>query len=340
MKAAIFSTKPYDREYFNRLNGSYGHDLTFYDCHLSLETVALAQGFAAICPFVSDTLDEPVLKALAENGTRLLALRSAGYNHVDVRAAEKYGFTVARVPAYSPYAVAEHTVGLMLALNRKIHRAFNRVRESNFSLDGLMGFDMHEKTVGIIGTGKIGTVVTRILTGFGCRLLAYDPLPNPDCQKLDVTYVSLEKLFQESDIITLHCPLLPDTHHLINEKAIQTMKPGVMLINTSRGAVIDTPAVIAGLKTGQVGYLGLDVYEEEGDLFFEDLSNKVIQDDVFMRLLTFPNVIITGHQAFFTEEAMSNIAKTTLQNIQNFEQGQIPEENLVVSSKQLAASKK
>jgi D-lactate dehydrogenase len=229
---------------------------------------------------------------------------------------------VVRVPAYSPYAVAEHTVGLILTLNRKIHRAYARVREGNFSLDGLLGFDLHGRTVGVIGTGKIGAVVARIMKGFGCQLLAYDPFPNPDCERLGVQYVSLQSLFTASDIVTLHCPLTPETHHLIDAQALGQMKSGVMLINSGRGALIDTQAVIEALKSGQIGYLGLDVYEEEADLFFEDLSDKVIRDDVFARLLTFPNVVITGHQGFFTEEALKSIAETTLANITAFEQGQ------------------
>jgi D-lactate dehydrogenase len=232
------------------------------------------------------------------------------------------GLTVVRVPAYSPYAVAEHTVGLILTLNRKIHRAYARVREGNFALDGLLGFDLNGRTVGVIGTGKIGAVVARIMNGFGCQLLAYDPFPTPECERLGVKYVSLPQLFAASDIVTLHCPLTPETHHLIDAQAIGQMKSGFMLINTGRGALIDTQAVIEALKSGQIGYLGLDVYEEEADLFFEDLSDKVIHDDVFARLLTFPNVVITGHQGFFTEEALKSIAETTLSNITAFEQGQ------------------
>jgi D-lactate dehydrogenase len=229
---------------------------------------------------------------------------------------------VVRVPAYSPYAVAEHTVGLILTLNRKIHRAYARVREGNFALDGLLGFDLHGRTVGVIGTGKIGAVVAGIMKGFGCQLVAYDPFPNPDCERLGVEYVSLSQLFAASDIVTLHCPLTPETHHLIDARAIGQMKSGAMLINTGRGALIDTQAVIEALKSARIGYLGLDVYEEEADLFFEDLSDKVIRDDVFARLGAFPNVVITGHQGFFTEEALRSIAETTLANITAFEQGQ------------------
>lgn len=333
MRVALFSSKSYDKEYFEKVNEQFQHELVFFEAHLSPNTVALASGFPAVCPFVNDQLNEAVLKTLADNGTRLLALRSAGFNHVDLKAATQYGFTVARVPAYSPYAVAEHTVSLMLALNRHIHRAYNRVREGNFSLDGLMGFDMSGKTVGIIGTGKIGIIVASILKGFGCTLLVHDPYPNEECQALGARYTTLEELYRASDIVTLHCPLTPETHHLIDSRAISQMKPCVMLINTSRGAVVDTCAVIAGLKSGKIGYLGLDVYEEEGDLFFEDLSNQVIQDDLFVRLMTFPNVIMTGHQAFFTREAMTHIAETTLENIRDFETDTIRSDNLVTLKK-------
>lgn len=335
MRVAMFSVKPYDKTSFEAANQGFHQELAFFDIRLTIETASLAKGFPVICPFVNDQLSEPVLKILAEGGTRLLALRSAGFNHVDLKAAEQNGLTVVRVPAYSPDAVAEHAVGLMLDLNRQIHRAYNRVREGNFSLDGLMGFDMRGKTVGIIGTGKIGTVVAEILKGFGCRLLAYDHHSHEECRALGVQYTTLEDLYRESDIITLHCPLTPETHHLIDSKAIAQMKPCVMLINTSRGAVVDTCAVIAGLKSGKIGYLGLDVYEEESNLFFEDLSNHVIQDDLFARLMTFPNVIITGHQAFFTKEALFQIACTTLQNIQDFETDAMKPENCVLAAKQL-----
>lgn len=303
-------------------NQGHGHELSFFDVRLTPETVALAEEFPAICAFVNDMLNEEVLRALAAHGTRLLALRSAGFNHVDLPVADELGFTVLRVPAYSPHAVAEHTVALMLSLNRKIHRSFARVREGNFALDGLLGFDMYGRTAGIIGTGKIGACVASILKGLGCRLLAYDPYPNPECEALGAIYVPLEQLLAESDIVTLHCPLMPATHHLIDGRALELMKPGVMLINTSRGGLIDTQAVIEALKSGQVGYLGLDVYEEEADLFFEDLSDRVIMDDVFTRLLTFPNVLITGHQAFFTENALRGIAETTINNITAFEHGE------------------
>jgi D-lactate dehydrogenase len=319
MKVAFFSTKHYDREFFEAVNQPFGHELVFFEPRLTPETSPLAIGFPAVCAFVNDVLNAKVLAALASQDTRLIALRSAGFNHVDLAAAKKLGLTVLRVPAYSPYAVAEHTVALMLALNRKIHRAYNRVREGNFALEGLLGSDLHGQTVGIIGTGKIGQIVARIMQGFGCRLLAYDLYPSAECEQLGVRYLTLPELFGQADIISLHCPLTPENYHLINPSTLDQMKHGVMLVNTSRGALIDTLAVIETLKSGQVGYLGLDVYEEESDLFFEDLSDRVIQDDVFARLLTFPNVIITGHQAFFTHNALERIAEVTLANISDFE---------------------
>ena len=290
----------------------------------------MAAGFPAVCVFVNDMLNAPVLQTLAEQGTRLIALRCAGFNNVDIRAASSLGLRVVRVPTYSPQSIAEHTVLLMLALNRHLHQAYNRVRNGNFSLQGLLGFELHGKTVGIIGTGHIGSVVVRILHGFRCRLFAHDPLHDPECIALGVEYVSLEQLHAESDIITLHCPLNPQTHYMINGAAIDRMKEGVMLINTSRGAVIDTRAVIEGLKSSKIGCLGLDVYEQEGDLFFRDLSGEVIRDDVFERLLTFPNVLITGHQGFFTAEALSNIAQTTLENISLFEREGICQNEVTV----------
>lgn len=322
MRVAFFSAKPYDRHFFQSANAAYGYELVFFEPRLSRETAPLAAGFFAVCVFVNDRLDQEVLEALARQGIRVIALRCAGFNNVDLFAAHRLGLPVVRVPAYSPYAVAEHTIALMLALNRGVHRAYARVREGNFSLVGLLGFDLHGRAVGIIGTGAIGSVVARILNGFGCRVLAYDLVKNPACEALGVRYVSREELFSEADIITLHCPLTPQSYHMIDEAALRLMKPGVMLINTSRGALLDTVAVIQALKTGQIGYLGLDVYEEEEDLFFEDLSNRVIQDDVFARLLTFPNVLITGHQAFFTREALSNIAETTLSNLHQVASGQ------------------
>jgi D-lactate dehydrogenase len=322
MRVAMFSTKAYDQHSFERANAehAHGHELTFLEPRLLEHTVSLAAGYPAVCAFVNDRLNAAVLSALHENGTTLVALRSAGFNHVDLEAADALGLTVVRVPAYSPHAVAEHALALILALNRRIFRSYNRVREGNFSLDGLLGFDLHGKTIGVIGTGKIGTIVARIMTGLGCRVLAFDPYPDPAAETV-VEYVALHDLFARSDVISLHCPLTPQTDHLIDGDAIERMKDGVMLINTSRGRLVDTLAVIEGLKRGRIGYLGLDVYEEEEDLFFEDLSDQVIHDDTFSRLLTFPNVLITGHQGFFTREALTRIAETTLANVTAFERG-------------------
>jgi D-lactate dehydrogenase len=320
MDIAVFSTKPYDREFLLAANEAAGslHRLAFHEATLTSNTTALAMHAQAVCAFVNDQLNANVLAALQAQGVQLIALRCAGFNNVDLAAAQRLNIRIARVPAYSPVAIAEHTVGMMLALNRHLHRAYVRVREANFSLDGLLGFDMQQRTVGIIGTGHIGAAVARILTGFGCRLLAYDPTTNDACIKLGVHYASLADLYAQSDIITLHCPLTPHSRHLIDAHAINQMRKGVMLINTSRGAVVDTRAIIDGLKSGAIGHLGLDVYEEEGDLFFENLSEHVLQDDLFARLLTFPNVLITGHQAFFTREALTAICTTTIDNISLF----------------------
>lgn len=322
MRVAFFSTKSYDRAFFERANRKFGHELHFVEARLTELTAGLAKGCPAVCAFVNDELGAPVLDRLAENGVRLIAMRSAGFNNVDLEAATELGVTVVRVPAYSPHSVAEHTVGLILALNRKIHRAHNRVREGNFSLDGLLGFELSGRTVGVVGTGKIGTIVGKILQGFGCTIVAYDPFPNDEAKLLGFEYVPLDELFERSDIITLHAPLTRETYHMIGAQALERMKPQVMLINTSRGGLVDTRLVIDALKEGRLGALGLDVYEEESELFFEDLSDQAIQDDVFARLLTFPNVIITGHQGFFTYEALDNIAHTTLANISAFERGE------------------
>jgi D-lactate dehydrogenase len=320
VKVAVFSTKKYDRESLSWANDSH-HELQFFEPHLNEQTASLAAGFDAACVFVNDQVDAATIEKLASAGVRLVALRCAGYNNVDLSAAKKNGFTVVRVPGYSPYAVAEHTIALMLALNRKLHRAYNRVREGNLSLEGLLGFDLHGKTVGIIGTGKIGTVVAQILNGFGCPILAFDPIPSEKCRALGARYVGLNELLEQSDVVTLHCPLTPENKYMIGAEALKKMKRGVMLINTSRGALLDTVAVIEALKNGKIGYLGLDVYEEEEQIFFEDRSGLIIPDDVFARLLTFPNVIMTGHQAFFTREALENIAATTIDNITRFESG-------------------
>jgi D-lactate dehydrogenase len=320
MKVAVFSTKPIEKEVFERENVHYHHELVYFETVLNEKTAPLTQGFDAVSCFVSDSLDAGTLERLHRNGIRLIVLRSAGYNHVDVDTAHQLGITIARVPNYSPYAVAEFAVGLMLMLNRKIHRAYQWVRDHNFLLNHLMGFDMHGKTVGIIGTGRIGAVLAKIMHGFGCQLIAYDKLPNPDCLELGVRYVTLEELCRESDIISLHCPLTTETHYLLNTETIAMMKKGVMVINTGRGALIDTKAMIQGLKEGKIGYLGLDVYEEEGGLFFQDLSEEIIQDETFLRLQTFPNVVVTSHQAFFTREALNNIINTTLMNLSYFEE--------------------
>jgi len=322
MRIAVFSTKSYTRDYFDRANARLGHELAYFEPRLQVETAALAAGFPAVCTFVNDQVDAPVLECLRRGGTRVIALRCAGFNNVDLKAADRLGVVVVRVPAYSPYSVAEHTVALMLALNRRVHRAYNRVREGNFALDGLVGFELRSRTIGVIGTGRIGAALVEIMTGFGSRILAYDVEPSAAVRGSGAEYVPLDDLLAAADIISLHCPLLPPTHHLINSAAVARMKPGVMLINTSRGGLVDTRAVIGGLKTGRIGALGLDVYEEEEALFFDDHSGKVLQDDVFARLLTFPNVIITGHQAFLTEEALTAIAETTLSNITQVERGE------------------
>jgi D-lactate dehydrogenase len=319
MHVAVFSTRPYDRNFLSRANAAGRHSLVFHEARLDAGTAAAVQGAQAVCAFVNDRLDADVLQRLHGQGVRLLALRSAGFNHVDLAAAAALGIAIGRVPEYSPHAVAEHTAALVLTLNRKIHRACARVREGNFALEGLLGFDLHGRTVGIVGTGKIGACFARIMAGFGCKLLAFAPEVNPEFTALGARYVELPELLAASDIVSLHCPLTPGTHHLIDSAALATMKFGAMLINTSRGAVVDARAAIAALKTGQLGSLGLDVYEEEADLFFRDLSDFVLHDDVFARLLTFPNVIVTGHQAFFTEEALTAIAETTIANIDHFE---------------------
>ena len=320
MRVAVFSTKNYDRQFLQPAAAAAGHQCTYFEPRLTRQTAPLAAGYPAICSFVNDLIDRELVEILVGGGTRYVALRCAGYNQIDVETCHRAGLQVARVPAYSPYAVAEHAVGMMLALNRRFHKAYNRVREGNFSIDGLLGFDMHGRTAGIVGTGQIGSVVGRILKGFGCELLFYDVRENNECRQLG-NYVPLDDLLAAADIISLHCPLTKDTNHLISHAAIKRMKKGVMLVNTSRGALVDTRAVIAGLKSGQIGYLGLDVYEEEADLFFEDHSGRIIQDDVFMRLATFPNVLITSHQAFFTSNALTEIARVTMANLTAFEQG-------------------
>lgn len=318
MKISMYSTKPWVRQSFAPLAEKHGAQFTWLEPRLEISTADLAIGNNVVCAFVNDQIEASVMERLKQQGIRLVALRCAGYNNIDLNAASRLGIGVVRVPAYSPYAVAEHALGLMLCLNRKFHRSWARLREGNFSLDGLLGFDMRGKTVGVVGTGRIGQVLCTMLRGLGCKVLAYDIAPDTALAATGVEYATLDRLYRESDIISLHCPLTKDTVHMVGAKALAIMKPGVMLINTSRGPLIDTRAVIRSLKSGAVGYLGLDVYEEEQGLFFEDRTNQVIQDDVFVRLQTFPNVLITAHQAFFTKEAVDNIAETTMENIKEF----------------------
>ncbi len=316
MKIAFFSTQPYDREYFERYNDQ--HEIIFFEARLNEQTVKLAAGCEAICAFVNDRLDAGIIRSLKEIGIKIIAQRCAGFNNVDIAAAHENGITVVRVPAYSPHAVAEHALALLMTLNRKTHKAYNRVREGNFSLDRLTGFDLYGKTVGIVGTGKIGQCFAHIMYGLGCKVLAFDLIANKKMESLGVQYLPLLELLQQSDIISLHCPLNEQTKHLINEDTLRSMKDGAMLINTSRGALIDTKAVITSLKNGKLGYLGIDVYELEEKLFFHDLSESVITDDMLVRLLGFPNVLITSHQGFLTDEALTQIAQITLQNITDF----------------------
>ena len=321
-KIALFGTHSYDRACFTEINSSFGFDLHYLRSFLDLNTVAYTDGAKAVCAFVNDRCDGEVLKKLAEQGVELLAMRCAGYNNVDLKAAQKYNIHVVRVPAYSPYAIAEHVVALMLSLNRKIYRAYYRTRDGNFALHGLMGFDMHGKTAGIIGTGKIARVLINILLGFGMKIVAYDLYPDYEyARQNDVTYVTPDELYAQADVISLNCPLTRDNYHLINREAISKMKRGVMIINTGRGPLIDTEALLEGLKSGIVGSAGLDVYEEESDYFYQDKSDNVITDDKLGRLLSYNNVLLTSHQAFFTREAMTNIATTTLQNCRDFFDG-------------------
>ncbi|MDG2990745.1 2-hydroxyacid dehydrogenase [Candidatus Synechococcus calcipolaris G9] len=320
MKVAVFSTKPYDRKFLDQANTH--HEIVYFDTRLEPKTASLAADFPAVCVFVNDNVGAETLQVLAEQGTRLVALRCTGFNNVDLETAFQLGIKVVRVEAYSPYSVAEHTVGLILMLNRKLYRAYNRVRDDNFTLDGLLGFDLHGCSVGILGTGKIGLIFAQIMAGFGCQLLGYDVYPNPEFAAIaQARYVDLPELFAQADIISLHCPLLPETHNIINAETISQMKDGVMLINTSRGKLVDTQAVIKGIRSGKVGYFGIDVYEEEDELFFADWSDRIIQDDTFQLLQSFPNVVITSHQAFFTKNALNNIFSTTIASISDFERG-------------------
>ena len=321
VKVAFFDTKSYDESSFNKVNQKFGFDIKYFKGHLNIDNVALTKGIDVACIFVNAVADAPVIDELVANGVKVIALRCAGYNNVDLNAARNR-IKVVRVPAYSPYAVAEHTLALMLTLNRKTHRAYNRTREGNFALSGLMGFDMHGKTAGIIGTGKIAKILIKTLRSMGVEVLAYDLYPDMDfAAREGIKYVSLDELYAGSDIISLHCPLTKETEYIINDEAISKMKNGVMMINTGRGKLIDTQALIKGLKSKKIGSAGLDVYEEESEYFFEDRSNRVMDDDVLARLLSFNNVVVTSHQAFFTQEALENIAETTLKNIQDFIEG-------------------
>ena len=320
MTIAFFSAKTYDRDYFDRYKDQ--HEIIYFDAPLNAQTAGLSKGFEAVCVFVNDQLTAPVLEILSQNGVKLIALRCAGFNNVALAAAQSLGIAVVRVPAYTPHAVAEHALALILTLNRKTHKAYNRIREGNFSLERLLGFDLYGKTVGVVGTGRIGKIFCQIMQGLGCRVIAFDLVADKTLTEMGVTYLPLIDLFQQSDIISLHCPLTELTRHLINAQTIAMMKPGVMLINTSRGALLDTTAAIEGLKSSRIGYLGLDVYEQEETLFFNDLSESVIRDDDILHLVSFANVLITGHQGFFTQEALTQIAQTTIANLDEFEAGQ------------------
>jgi len=319
MKITFFSTKPYDKEFFDKVNQDFNFELEYFETHLGPHILNVIDHSDAVCAFVNDTLNAEVLESLSKKGVKYIALRCAGFNNVDLEAAKRLGMRVCRVPAYSPEAVAEHAMAMILTLNRKTHKAYNRVREQNFSLNGLMGFNLFQKTIGVIGTGNIGTAFAKIAKGFGAKILAYDIAENQELKDLGIEYVSLQKLLSESDVISLHCPLMAATHHLINEDSIKKMKENVMIINTSRGGLIDTKAVIDGLKSKHIGYLGIDVYEQEEKLFFRDLSHAIIEDDTIQRLMSFPNVLVTAHQAFFTQEALHQIATSTLSSLSNFE---------------------
>jgi D-lactate dehydrogenase len=321
MRVAFFSTKSYDKDSFNHYVTSHNHEITFFEPKLDSRTVALAKGYNAICSFVNDHLDEKILLQLSEMGVKNIVLRCAGYNHVDLKKTSELEFKICRVPAYSPEAVAEHALALLMTLSRKTHKAYNRVRENNYSIEGLTGFNIHGKKAGVIGTGAIGKAFCKIMLGMGCKVLAYDLYENEDLKRLGVTYLPIEQLFEQSEIISLHCPLNPETFHLINNKSLSKMKDGVVLINTSRGALIETKAVIKALKNRKVGNLGIDVYEQEEDLFFQNLSEEILLDEQIARLMTFPNVLITGHQAFLTNEALDQIAKITLQNLDELAAG-------------------
>ncbi|MTI40479.1 2-hydroxyacid dehydrogenase [Fulvivirga lutimaris] len=330
MKIIFFSAKPYDKLFFNRFNESHGFEIEYHETHLGPHIVNIVENAEAVCVFVNDKLTAPVIDTLAAKGVTIIALRCAGFNNVDLEAAKQHGIAVCRVPAYSPEAVAEHAVAMLQTINRKTHKAYNRVREQNFALKGLLGFNLHGKTVGVIGTGKIGKAFANIMLGFGCKVLAYDLFPDSSLKEKGIEYLPLEELLKSSDIISLHCPLTKDNHYLVNGTTLELMKPGVVIINTSRGGLINTADIIEGLKSKQVGALCIDVYEQEEKLFFRDLSSNIIDDDNIKRLMSFPNVLITAHQAFFTEEALSEIAQVTLDSIARLNQQNMPEGDVVM----------
>ncbi|KJG10291.1 lactate dehydrogenase [Photobacterium kishitanii] len=329
MKIAVFSTKGYDQKSFAHTNKKFHQQLTYFDFQLNHHTAKMAEGFDAICAFVNDDLSEPVLKILAEQGVKIIAMRCAGFDRVDLDAAKALNIQVVTVPAYSPESIAEHTLGLMLSLNRRIHRAYQRTRDANFSLEGLTGYNFHGRTVGVIGTGKIGIATIRILKGLGMNILAYDPYPNPIALELGVTYTTLDEIYEKSNVITLHCPMSKENYHMLNRKAFAKMRKGMMIINTSRGGLLNSSDAVEALKSGIISALGVDVYENEKDLFFQDKSNDIIQDDVFRRLSSCHNVLFTGHQAFLTEEALGSIAQTTLENLASFEKGELSGNELI-----------
>jgi D-lactate dehydrogenase len=332
MKISLFSAKQYDKDYFEKVNKSFGFEIEYFDTHLGPHIINAIEDTDAVCVFVNDKVDAKVIESLAAKHVKIIALRCAGFNNVDLEAAKKYGIKVCRVPSYSPEAVAEHAVAMIQTLNRKTHKAYNRVREQNFSLNGLLGFDLYGKTVGVIGTGNIGRAFCKIMVGFGCQVKAFDVVANKELQSLGVEFLPVIDVFKQADIISLHCPLNESTRHLVNRDTLQLMKKGVMLINTSRGGLIDTKAVIDALKSRQLGYLGIDVYEQEEKLFFRDLSASIIEDDTIQRLMSFPNVLVTAHQAFFTEEALQQIATTTLSSVQSF----LKDEELAMPAARLA----
>jgi D-lactate dehydrogenase len=329
MKVAVFGTQFYERDYFNKYNSNNKHELVFFEEPLNTTTADLTKGFSAVCIFVTDRIDKKCIEKIEKLGVKLIVLRSAGFNNVDIESAKANNIKVLRVPAYSPQAVAEHAVALILTLNRKTHKAYNQVRDNNFSLQHLMGFNLFGKTIGIVGTGKIGRVFCNIMLGFGCKIMAYDIKENDDLKQKGVQYKTFDELLSESDIISIHCPLTPKTRHLFDKKAFDKIKKGMMIINTSRGEIINTEDAIEGLKSEQIGYLGIDVYENERDLFFKDYSQSIIQDDTFERLLSFHNVLITPHQAFYTHEAVTEIAKITLKNFSDFEENKTLENEVI-----------